>query len=122
LPSSISTLRAEGVPSSSTVIEPRRSSNGAVVDHRHAFRRDLRAEQAGEGRCLLAVEVAFQPVADRLVQHDARPAGRQHDVEGAGRGGDRREVDQRLPQRLIGDVFQFSSVRNSPKPLRPPMP
>ena len=72
----------------------------AVVDDGDALGGDLLAHQAGEGRGLLAVEVAFQPVADRLVQHDARPAAGQHDVEGAGRRGDRLEIDQRLAQRL----------------------
>ena len=62
--------------------------NRAVVDDGDARRGDALAHQAGEGALLLAVEVALEPVADRLVQQDARPAGAEHDVEGAGRGGD----------------------------------
>jgi hypothetical protein len=47
----------------------------AVVEHRHAGGGDALAHQPGEGRLLLAVEIALQPVADRLVQQDAGPAG-----------------------------------------------
>ena len=77
----------------------------AVVDHGDALGGDLLAHQPGEGGGLLAVEVAFEPVADRLVQHDARPAAGQHDVEGAGGRGDGLEIDQRLAQRLVGGVL-----------------
>jgi hypothetical protein len=38
--------------------------------------RDALADAAAERRRALAVEVAFEPVADRLVQQDARPARR----------------------------------------------
>jgi hypothetical protein len=47
--------------------------------------RDALADQAGEGARLLAVEVAFQPVADRLVQQDAGPARAEHHGHLAGR-------------------------------------
>ena len=76
--------------------------NGAVVDHGDALGGDLLAHQAGEGRSLLAVEITLQPVADGFVQHHPRPAGGQHDVEGAGRCGHRSEIDQGLAQRLVG--------------------
>ena len=59
--------------------------DGAVVDHGDALGRHLLAHQAGKGRRPLAVEVAFEAVADRLVQHDAGPAGAEHDVHLAGR-------------------------------------
>ena len=75
----------------------------AVVDDGDALGRHLLSHQAGEGRGLLAVEVALEPVADGLVQHDARPAGAEHDVEGAGRRGDGAKVGARLRQRLVGD-------------------
>src|SRR5205807_449315 len=52
----------------------------------------------------LAVEIALQPMTDRLVEQDARPAGSEDDVESAGRGWDRAEVDQRLAERLIHAV------------------
>jgi hypothetical protein len=75
----------------------------AVIDHGNALGRDLLAEQPGEGRRLLAVEVAFQAMADRLMQHDARPAGGEHDVHRARPALRRRfEIDQRLAQRLVG--------------------
>ncbi len=80
-------------------------ADGAVIDHGDALGSHLLAHQAGEGRRLLAVEVALQPMADCLVQHHARPAGGQHDVERAGGRGDRLEIDQRLPQRLVGGVL-----------------
>ena len=76
--------------------------DGAVIDDGDALGGDLLAHQAGEGRGLLAVEIAFQPVADGFVQHDARPAAGQHDVERAGRRRDGLEIDQRLAQRLVG--------------------
>jgi hypothetical protein len=91
MPSSISTVRLVGVP----------RGDGAVVDHGDASGRDLLAHQAGKGGRLLAVEIAFQPVADGLVQHDARPAGAEHDVHFACRCGDRFKIDQRLAQRLV---------------------
>jgi hypothetical protein len=60
MPSSISTVRLVGVPSSSIESEPRRLWKRAVVDHGDALGRHLLAHQAGEGRGLLAVEVAFE--------------------------------------------------------------
>ena len=47
----------------------------AVVDHGDAARRDALAEQAGEGRSLLAIEVALEAVADRLVQQNSGQPG-----------------------------------------------
>jgi hypothetical protein len=75
--------------------------DGAVVDHRHAGRGNALAHQAGEDRALLAVEVAFQAVADGLVQQDPGPAGTEHHGLLAGRGGDAFQIDQRLAQRLV---------------------
>src|SRR3546814_6503583 len=62
---------------------------------------DVCSSDLGEGRGLLAVEVALEAVADRLVQHDARPAGAEDDGHLAGRGRDRIELHQRLAQRLV---------------------
>ena len=73
----------------------------AFVDHRHAGRGDPLADPAGEGRGALAVEVAFQPMADRFVQQHAAPARAEHHRHLAGRGGHAFEVDQRLGQRLV---------------------
>ncbi len=102
MPSSISTVRLVGVPSSSIDSEPRRDADGAVIDDGHALGRDLLAHQAGEGRGLLAVEIAFEPVADGFMQHHAGPAGAEHHVHFAGRGRDRFQIDQRLAQRAVG--------------------
>jgi hypothetical protein len=50
------------------VVDAERAAAGVtVVD-------DALADPAGKGAGALAVEVAFQAVADRLVKHDARPA------------------------------------------------
>ena len=72
-----------------------------VVHHGDALGGDPLAHQAGEGRCLLAVEVAFEAVPDRLVQHDAGPAGSEHHVHLARRRRHRREVDQAFAHRLV---------------------
>ena len=74
----------------------------AVIDHGDAGRGDHVAHHLGEHRGLLAVEVAFQPVADRLVPQHARPARPQHDRHLAGGRRDRLQVDQRLADRLVG--------------------
>ena len=83
------------------VSDPRRCADRAVVDHGHAGRRDALADPAGEGRRALAVEVAFEAVADRFVQQHAGPAGAEHDRHFAGRRGDRFEIDQRLRERDV---------------------
>src|SRR5207248_2946637 len=76
----------------------------AVIDDSHALGRDLLAHQAGESRGLLAVEVAFQAVTDRFMQHHAGPAGAKHDVHFASGGRNRFQIDQRLAQRTVGGV------------------
>ena len=91
----------------------------AVVDHGDAFRRDALAHQAGEGRGLLAVEVAFETVADRLVQHHARPAGAEHDVHLAGRRRHGLEIDQRLAHRLVDRVLPFGLVEERVEAFAP---
>src|SRR5262249_39112384 len=47
----------------------------AVVDDGAELRRDARPDAVRERGRALAVEVALEPVAHRLVQEDARPAG-----------------------------------------------
>ena len=101
MPSSISTLRWVGVPSSSMVSEPRRSPiepSSITVTPGAATRSPIRP---GEGRGALAVEIALEAVADRLVQQHAGPAGAEHDRHLAGRRGDRFEVHQRLGERDV---------------------
>ena len=101
MPSSIRTLQAAG---RALVVDRERAAalvDGAVVHHGDALRGDPLAEQAGEGRGLLAVEVALQAVADRLVQQDAGPARSEHHGHLAGGCCDRIELDQRLAQHLV---------------------
>jgi hypothetical protein len=59
---------------------------GAVVHDRHARRGDPLADPTGECRAALAVEVALESMADRLVQQHTRPAGTEHHRHGSGRG------------------------------------
>ena len=67
---------------------------GAVVEHGHALGGHALADAVGEGAAALAVEVAFQAVADGLVQQHAGPAGAQHHVHLAGGGGAGLQVGQ----------------------------
>ena len=105
MPSSISTVRLVGVPSSSIESEPRRTAmvpSSTTVTPLAATRWPIRP---GEGGGLLAVEIAFEPVADGLVQHDARPAGAEHHVHFAGRRRHRLQIDQRLAHRFVDRVL-----------------
>lgn len=56
---------------------------------------------AAKDRGATPVEIAFQPMADRFMQQDARPAGAEHHWQHPRRGGDRREVDQRHAHRFF---------------------
>ena len=67
--------------------------------------RDALADAPGEGRGALAVEVAFEAMADRLVQEDAGPAGAEHHGHLARRGVDRGEVDLGLTHRRVDRVL-----------------
>ena len=109
MPSSISTVRLVGVPSSSIDNEPRRR-HGAVIDHGDALGRDLLAHQAGESRGPLAVEIALEAVTDRFMKHHAGPAGAEHDIHFAGRRGDRLEIDQRFADRAVGGLAASALV------------
>ena len=73
---------------------------GAVIQNGHAGGRHAVTQQTGEGRGFLAVEIAFQPVADRLVQQDAGPARPKDHIHRARRGGDGLQIDQRDAQRF----------------------
>ena len=86
--------------------------DGAVVEDGDARRRHPLADPTGEGRGPLAVEVAFQAVAHRLVQEDAVPAGAQHHVHLAGGAGDGLQIDQGLAQRLLHLILP--AVRRDP--------
>jgi hypothetical protein len=94
MPSSIRVVHWVGV---ALVVHVQRTAavlQGAVVDHGDALGGDALADHAGI-RGTLAVEVAFQAVADRFVQQHAGPARSEHDGHRTGRGRTRFQVDQR---------------------------
>ena len=104
MPFSISTVHWVGLPSSSTLSEPRRRAMVPSSTTVTPVRRDALADAAAEGGTALAVEVALQAVTDGLVQQDARPARAQHHGHGARRRRPRIQIDQRLMHRLLGVV------------------
>src|SRR5690606_15256904 len=65
-------------------------------------RGDLLTDPPAIGRTALAVEVALEAMADRLMQQHAGPAWPQHYRQRARRRRHRLEIDQRLTQRLAG--------------------
>src|SRR5262249_56912600 len=69
------------------------------------LRRRLLPKTARKGRHALAVEIAFQAVADRFVQENARPAGAQHDGHRSRRGLDRGELEAGLARRLAREAL-----------------
>src|SRR2546425_139126 len=71
-----------------------------VVDHGHELRGDLLAHPSRERRGSLAVEVALEAVADRLVEQDARPARPEHDGHRAGGSVHGAELEDGLARRL----------------------
>src|SRR5690348_2141219 len=75
--------------------------DSAIVDHRDARRSDAVADSSRECRRALAVEVAFEAVANSLVEQDSRPAGAEHHRHLAGRRGDGFEIGQRLAERNV---------------------
>ena len=119
MPSSISVVRCVGVPSSSTLSEPRRPGivpSSTTVTPGAATRWPIRPANA---RHALAVEVAFEAVADRFVEENARPAGAEHDVHRAGGAGHgveihQREahgfVDERLPARGLEELRELATA------------
>ncbi len=79
-----------------------------VIDDGHARGRYALADAAGVHRGALAVEIAFQAVADRFVQQHARPARSEHDRHHASRRIDRLQADQRLAQSLAGGTLRLA--------------
>jgi hypothetical protein len=73
-PFSINVVHWVGVPSSSMFSEPRRRASVPSSTNGAELRGHLLADATREGRGALAIEVALQAVADRLVQQDAGPA------------------------------------------------
>ncbi len=76
---------------------------GAIVHHSDARRCHALADAAGEGGAALAVEVAFQAMADGLVQQHTRPARPKHHRHAAGGRVHCIQVDQRRTHRLFGE-------------------
>ncbi len=76
----------------------------SVVDHGDAGCCHPLSDPPAERTGALAVEIAFQTVADRFVQDDAGPAGGEQHRHLARRGIDAVEIDQRLPHRLVHRV------------------
>ena len=74
----------------------------AVIDDRNTLGSHLLAKKPGECGGFLAIEIAFQPVTHCFMQHHARPASGEHDVECACGRRVRLKIDQRLPQSLVG--------------------
>jgi hypothetical protein len=106
MPSSISTVRWVGI---ALVVDAQRAApvgDGAVIDHGDALGRHALADAAGKGGTALAVEVAFEAVADRFVQQDAGPAGAEHHRHFAGRRRFGGQVDAGLMHRALGIVAQ----------------
>ncbi len=86
------------------IVDAQRSAppaHRAVIDNSHAGRCNALPKQPSERACLLAVEIAFKPVAHGFVQQHARPSRPQHHIHFARRRGHRRKIHQRLPQRLV---------------------
>ncbi len=79
---------------------------GAVIDDGHARRGHALADAPGVDAGALAVEVAFQAVAHRLVQQHAGPARAEHYRHHPGRRRDRIQIHQRLAQRFAREAFR----------------
>ena len=93
--------------------------DGAVIQHGDPFCRDLLAHQPGEGARFLTVEIAFQPVTDRLVQQDAGPARSQRHVHHSRPCRHRLQVHQRDTQRLAGHVLPVIRLQEPRQPGAP---
>ena len=104
MPFSMRTFSWVGVPSSSTLREPRRLGHGAVVDDGD-LGGDPLANEPGEGGGLLAVEVGFEAVADGFMQQHTGPSGAENDGHLAGGGGDGAELKDGAASSLAREVF-----------------
>ena len=85
MPFSISTLRCVGLPSSSTLSEPRRLPMVPSSITVHSGLATCWPMRPLNAETLLAIEIGFQAVADGFVQQDAGPAGTEHHGHFAGR-------------------------------------
>src|SRR5471032_1297726 len=87
------------------VIDAQRATTtrqGAVIDDGAELGRNHLAHAPAVGRTALAVEVAFQAVADRFVQQHTGPTRTQHHRQRTSRRRNRFQVHQRLTQRFTG--------------------
>jgi hypothetical protein len=71
----------------------------------HFFAGDALADQSGERRSLLAIEIGFQAVTDGFVQQDAGPSRAENHFHFTGGGFTRVELKNRLAGRFFGEVF-----------------
>src|ERR1700694_3152866 len=86
------------------VIDGKRATpprHGPVIDDGDALGGDALAPQPRARRSAAAVEIALESVADRFVQHHARPARPEHHVHLAGGRRHGFEIGERLPDRLV---------------------
>src|SRR5271167_5283691 len=93
--------------------------HGAVVHHSALFAGYSLADQAGECRCLLAIEVGFQAVAHGLVQQNAGPSRTEHDFHVAGGSFARVELQNSLACSLLGKEL-WSLVAKKEVECNPP--
>src|SRR5439155_15572957 len=97
----------------SLIIDAERAApvgEGAVIDDGDALGGDPLAHQAREGARLLAVEIALKPMADGLVQQNARPARAQDHIHLAGGGGLCFERDDALAHRFAHRVLPATFI------------
>ena len=83
-----------------------------VVDDRDLLGRHLLPDPVRKGRRPLAIEVTLEPMADGLVEQDARPARTQYHRHRPRRRSDRIQIHERLTHRLTEP-----SVRRRPIPF-----
>src|SRR4029453_808894 len=68
---------------------------------------------------LLAIEIAFEPVSDRFVQHHAWPARAEHNIHLPCRRRNGLKIDQRLADRFIDCPPPPLWLENPMKPFAP---
>ena len=79
----------------------------AIIDNGDAGRSNALANLAGKGAAALAVEIAFQAMADCLMQQHAGPAGTKQHGHFASRCSNRAQIGQRLRQCDVNRMFPF---------------
>src|SRR4029077_8445770 len=90
------------------VVDVERSAaprHGAIVDHSAFFTGDTLANQAGERRGLLAIEICLQSMAHGFVQQDAGPSRTKHDFHFSGGRFASVELQNRLSGGFPGKKF-----------------